>query len=151
MSEVWFYHLTDSRLEQALPTLVERCLSRQWNVVVQCGTVERRDALDTHLWTFRDESFIPHASASSLTGEAANQPVWLTVENDNPNGAHVRFLVDGAVAGDLDGYERGIYMFDGHDAEAVASARERWKAEKAAGHDISYWQQGGDGRWRKKA
>jgi DNA polymerase-3 subunit chi len=33
----------------------------------------------------------------------------------------------------------------------VAHARERWKAEKAAGHAVTYWQQNSRGGWEKKA
>ncbi len=151
MAEVWFYHLTESRLEQALPTLVERSVARGWNVVVQTRSEEHRDAIDALLWTFRDDSFLPHASSKSLGGEPAEQPIWLTTENDNPNNAEIRFMVDGAAATDLSGYARGIYMFDGHDMEAVETARAQWKVEKEAGHDIAYWQQGSDGKWEKKA
>jgi DNA polymerase-3 subunit chi len=150
MSEIVFYHLTELRLEQALPDLLEKCLARDWNVVVQTGTEERRDQLDDHLWTYKESSFLPHACEESVMGNPSNQPIWLTSLTENPNNAAVRFIVAGAVAPDLSSYERGIYMFDGHDEEAVLDARERWKIEKAAGHDLAYWQQQ-DGRWVKKA
>ncbi|MFD0915679.1 DNA polymerase III subunit chi [Pseudahrensia aquimaris] len=150
MSEVLFYHMTQTRLEQTLPGLLERSLERGWRVVVQTTSNERRDALDAHLWTYRDESFLPHA-AQGGSDAPDQQPIWITCEDDNPNGAHVRFLVDGAVHDDLASYTRAIYMFDGHDEQAVQGARARWKAEKEAGHDITYWQQDDEGRWQKKA
>ncbi len=147
MTEVLFYHLTDQRLEQALPGLLERSLERGWRAVVQTGGEERRDALDAHLWTYRDESFLPHGRE----GDAEGQSVWLTVESDNPNRSQIRFLVDGAEPpADLASYERVVLMFDGHDSDAVSNARVHWKAQKEAGHDLAYWQQE-DGRWIKKA
>ncbi len=146
MTEVLFYHLTEHTLERALPGLLDKCLERDWKVVVQTGSQERCKALDSHLWTWRDDSFLPHA----MEGDGALHPIWLTTETDNPNGAAVRFLVDGAEPGDLSAYTRAIYMFDGHDNEAVAQARARWKAEKEAGHDITYWQQNMGGGWEKK-
>ena len=149
MTEVLFYHLTESRLEQALPGLLEKCLERGWRAVVQAGSRERLEALDNHLWTYRDESFLPHSAARD--GAEPDQPVFLTEENDNPNAAQVRFLVDGAEPGDLSTYERAVYLFDGEDAEAVEQARSRWKAEKQAGHDVTYWQQKPNGGWKKKA
>jgi len=150
MAEVLFYHMTVSRLEQALPGLLERSLERGWKVVVQTVTEERRDALDAHLWTHKDDSFLPHASRSS-SEDAARQPIWITEQDENPNQAEVRFLVDGAITADPESHQRIVYMFDGHNAEAVSSARERWKVEKEAGHDLTYWQQGEGGRWEKKA
>jgi DNA polymerase III subunit chi len=49
------------------------------------------------------------------------------------------------------GYDRGVIMFDGHDEDQLAAARAQWTALKAAGHEVTYWQQGPDRRWQKKA
>lgn len=149
MADVLFYHLTRQPLEEVLPGLLETCLKRDWRVVVQAGTPERCQALDALLWTYRDDSFLPHGT--SADGHEAAQPVFLTCGEDNPNGAHVRFLVDRAVPPDLSPYQRGVFLFDGGDPEAVMEARGQWKAAKTAGHDITYWQQGESGRWEKKA
>ena len=149
MTEVLFYHLTESTLEDALPGLLERSLSRGWRAVVQTGTEERRDALDQRLWTFRDDSFLAHAT--DRDPHPADQPVLLTTGESNPNGASVRFVVDGAVPPDVSGYTRAVLMFDGHDTPQVEAAREQWKLMKAAGHDVTYWQQAPDRRWERKA
>ncbi|MCF3641494.1 DNA polymerase III subunit chi [Rhizobium sp. TRM95111] len=149
MSEVLFYHLTESRLEDALPSLVDKSLERGWRVAVQTGTPERRDALDAHLWTFRDDSFLPHGTDEQAF--AADQPVLLTASPGNPNGATIRFLVDGAEPPSLDGYERVIFLFDGHDQPELDAARAHWKRLKGEGHQLTYWQQTNEGRWVKKA
>lgn len=149
MTEVWFYHLRDQPLEKVLPTLLERSLQRGWTVVVQSGSEERRDALDALLWTYADDSFLPHGTRRD--GDPAAQPIYLTAEGDDPNGAAVRFLVDRAEPPDLAGYRRAVFVFDGADAEALQDARRRWRDAKAAGHDVTYWQQDERGRWVKKA
>ncbi len=128
---------------------MEKCLERGWRAIVQAGSRERLEALDGLLWTWRDDSFLPHSM--DRDGTEALQPVWLTVETDNPNRAAVRFLVDGAEPPDLAAYQRGVYVFDGHDAAALEQARARWKIEKAAGHAVTYWQQEASGRWQKRA
>lgn len=149
MAEALFYHLTESTLEQALPPLLEKSLQRGWTVVVQAGTEERRDALDTHLWTFRDDSFLAHGTDRDQ--HAAEQPVLLTTGEGNPNDARIRFIVDGATPPDLAPYDRAVFMFDGHDAAQLEAARLHWKAVKAAGHTATYWQQTPDRRWERKA
>lgn len=149
MTEVLFYHLERQPLEQVLPTLLERSLARGWRVVVQSSDAERRDALDAHLWTYRDEAFLPHGTAQD--GHPALQPIWLTYLDENPNEATVRFLVDRAVAGDISGYERVVYLFDGHDPDSVADARIRWKEARDAGHSVTYWRQNPSGAWENKA
>ncbi len=149
MADVLFYHLTESTLEDALPGLLERSLARGWRATVQTGTEERRDSLDTHLWTFRDDSFLAHGT--DRQAHAADQPVLLTVASDNINDAQIRFLVDGAPPPDISGYERAVFLFDGHDSQQVDAAREHWKSMKAGGNAVTYWQQTQDKKWERKA
>lgn len=149
MAEVLFYHLTESTLEEALPGLLEKSLERGWKAVVQTGTEERRDALDAHLWTFRDDSFLAHAT--DREPHPADQPVLLTTGTGNGNAAEIRFIVDGAVPPDLTGYQRAVFLFDGHDEAQVEGARERWKRLKGESHAVTYWQQTPERRWERKA
>ena len=149
MTEVLFYHLQQQPLERVLPELLEKCLERKWRAVVQVGSEARRDALDAHLWTYRDDGFLPHGTAKD--GRAAAQPVWLTAEDDNPNGANVRFLADGAETANYSEYARVVRIVDGNDPDAVDRARAAWTEAKTAGHDATYWQQSDAGRWQKKA
>ena len=149
MTEVLFYHLQRQPLDQVLPGLLERCLERNWKAVVQFGSEERRDAIDARLWTYRDEGFLPHGTVKD--GYAEAQPVWLTTGDDNPNGASVRFVVDGAEVAAYDGYQRVVVVFDGNDNDAVDRARAAWQVAKTAGHDATYWQQSDAGRWERKA
>ena len=146
--EIFFYHLERRPLEAVLPQLLERTLERGWRAVLQAGSDERLNALDTHLWTYAEESFLPHGTKKD--GAHDQQPVFLTTGDENPNGAAVRFLVDGAVAAAYAGYTRVVYLFDGRDPEAVQQARGEWKRAKAAGCEVTYWQQGEDGRWDKR-
>jgi len=116
--------------------------------VVELGSTERAEALDAHLWTFRDDSFLPHGLAGDEAD--AHQPILLTTGQDNPNQAEVRFFVDRAVPQSTEGYVRVVYMFSGHDPDAVAEARLAWRALKPD-NALTYWQQEPDGRWVKKA
>ncbi len=148
-TEVLFYHLERQPLEKVLPSLLEKTLQRGWRAVVQTGSQERLEALDLALWTYSDDSFLAHGT--SKDGFEAEQPVYLTLADDAPNSAKVRFFVDGATTPDLSGLVRAIYMFDGNDDEATANARVQWQAVKAAGHTCTYWRQTPEGRWEKKA
>ncbi len=148
-TEVLFYHLERQPLEQVLPGLLERTISRGWRAVVQSGNAERLEALDLVLWTYSDDSFLPHGTKKE--GHEADQPVFLTTADDTPNGAQVRFFVNGAVASDLTGLVRAVYLFDGLDEQALMLARSEWQAIKARGLTATYWRQTTEGRWEKKA
>lgn len=154
MTEVLFYQLDRLPLERVLPDLLERCLERKWRAVVQVGSEARCEALDAHLWTYRDDAFLGHGAASAGNRDGSDdarlQPIWLTTGNDNPNRAEVRFLTDGAQPHSLDDYQRVVMLFDGHDSEVVQQARQAWKAVKAEGHAATYWQQDERGKWARK-
>ena len=148
MTDIAFYHLQASPLEAALPKLLAKTLEAGKRAVVMAGSVQRVEALAGALWTFDPDSWLPHGTAKD--GDAAEQPVWLTTEAENPNGATFLFLTDGATSADVGAFERCFEMFDGHDEAAVAAARARWTAYKQAGHALTYWQQTPRGGWEKK-
>jgi DNA polymerase III subunit chi len=149
MTEILFYHLTGQTLEQVLPALLQKSLERGWRVVVQASSDERVEALDAHLWTWRDDAFLPHGT--SRDPQVAEQPIVLTTNGENPNRATVCFLVDGAnLANEAAGYERIVLLFDGEDPEAVEMARARWREAKASGADATYWKADDQGRWERK-
>ena len=71
--EIWFYHLERSTLDQVLPGLLEKTLQRGWRALVRGAVAHRLDDIDEHLWTYRDDSFLPHGQASEP--HAARQPI----------------------------------------------------------------------------
>src|SRR6202161_404280 len=155
MTEVLFYHLQNMSLESVLPPLLEKSLERGWRVVVQSTSQERTEALDAHLWTYRDDSLLPHATwragDAGRAGDAQAQPIVLAMEEGNPNGANVRFLIDSAaLPADADAYERMVLVFNGDDGDALAAARGAWTDCKARGFEVTYWQADERGRWQRR-
>ena len=149
MTEVLFYHLQNMSVENVLPSLLEKSLERGWRAVVQSTSQERTDALDAHLWTYRDDSFLPHATWRA--GDAEDQPVVLAVAEGNPNRANVIFLIDNApLPADARSYERMVLLFNGGDADALAAARGAWADCKARGFEVTYWQADERGRWQRR-
>jgi DNA polymerase III subunit chi len=149
MTDIGFYHLTASPLERALPRLLEKVLEGHKRAVIMCGSDERLSFLNGALWTVGKASFLPHGSAKE--GFPEDQPIWLTTQDENPNGAQFLFLIDGVESPSLSTYERCLDLFDGNDEEAVAHARTRWKTYKDQGHNITYWKQTESGAWEKGA
>lgn len=146
MAEIGFYHLTRTSLDVALPKLLGRVLATGGRAVVKAASEERVAALDTALWLCPDPDWLPHGTRA--TGEADLQPIWLTTDDEAPNGARHLFLVEGVTSARLDAFERVFDLFDGRDEDAVAAARTRWTAAKADGHALTYWRQTERG-WEK--
>ena len=147
MGEIGFYHLKTTPLERALPRLLERALKDGYRVLVLASSTERVEHLNQVLWTYDDASFLPHGSARD--GNVDRQPIFLTADEDNPNAATMLVLVDGAHGTGIERFQRVCDMFDGNDEAAVEDARQRWREAKAAGHNLTYWEQTQSG-WVKR-
>jgi DNA polymerase-3 subunit chi len=151
MTETLFYHLERRALEDVLPGLIEKTLERGWRALIRCDSAERAETLDTLLWTYDDASFLPHAQQGD--GDAAHQPVLITMEEGNANSANVMFLVAGAPPPAWDSVSdltRIVLMFDGRDTQMLSAARGSWKDAKAAGHEVTYWKEMPSGKFEKQ-
>ena len=152
MTEVLFYHLERRSLDDVLPALVERTLERGQRALIKCESADRAAAIDNLLWTYDEKSFLPHAQIGD--GDATRQPALITVEDANPNGASVLFLVGGAAAPAWEAslaFARVALLFDGRDPQALAAARSAWTDAKSAGHDVTYWKESPSGKFEKQA
>jgi DNA polymerase-3 subunit chi len=147
MTDIRFYHLQAMPLDRALPKLVEKVLASGARAVIVLGSEERVAQIDGALWTFDPNSFLPHGTARD--GRAEDQPAWITVQDENPNGARVLILADGAASSHVSEFEKCLDVFDGNDADAVAAARERWRNYKGSVHQVTYWKQDDSGRWHQ--
>ncbi len=150
MSRIDFYHLKRRSLEETLPLLLQKTYASGKRALVKTApdTVE---PLSAWLWTYNDESFLPHGSQKD--GFAAEQPIFITPGDENANSAEFLFLVNGSEydCEQAKAFERVFNIFDGNDETALAQARNLWKLYKDASWEVCYWQQNESGKWEQKA
>ena len=127
MTEILIYQLQRQPLERVLPALIEKSLERGWRVIIQAASEERLEALDAQLWTFRDDSFLPHGT-------------WREAE-----AGHCSYC---SCARQSD-YQRIVLLVDGEDPDAVAAALAQQNEGRAKGFEVTYWRPDEEGRWRR--
>lgn len=147
--EYWFYHLEASPLEAVLPDLLSKTLGKGWRALVRFGDGEDLSTWDEFLWTYRQDSFLPHGREDQP--RADQQPVLLANRVTDSSEFDALFLIDSAEAGEVEGLTRIMIMIDGRSETSVQAERKRWKDLKDKGASMSYWQQDERGRWAKKA
>lgn len=148
MTEVRFYHMEQSTLDQALPLITGKAVQSGKKILIK--TTDKKDVkrLSDVLWSYRPDSFLAHGIDSE--DFAPMQPVLVTSKDDNVNEAGILILTNGCVYPDLDGFDLCCEMLDGRVESQITAARARWKDYKAKGYDLTYWQQDDKGAWHKK-
>ncbi len=149
MTEIRFYHLQKQTLDQALPAILKKALAGGHKMIVKFPDTESAERMNQHLWTYDPNGFIPHGSKKD--GYDSHQPIWLTDQDDNPNGAKTVFTVNNATCEKLENYDLYCHMFDGFNQDMVQNARERWKLYKDRDFTLTYWKQDETGKWSQAA
>ena len=149
MGAVYFYHLTDSPLDQTLPMLIGKARGAGWRVLVRGRGEALLKRLDERLWAGQPTSFLPHGMAGGP--HDAKQPILLGTDTA-ADGFDCLMSVDGAAitASEVGLAQRTCILFDGYDDGALNHARGQWKMLSDAGCQAQYWAQV-DGSWVKKA
>lgn len=147
--EIRFYHLQQQSLDQVLPAILQKAYQGDHKIHVRLSDEAEVERMNKHLWTFKQDVFLPHGSKKD--GHAEKQPVWLSSKSENPNKANVIFLTQGTTEENLDDYTLCCEMLDGRDESAIKEARKRWKKYQDAGLDVTYWHQNSNSGWDKKA
>lgn len=150
MTRIDFYHLQKAPLEQILPKLCEKAYATGKRIKILLGNAERVEFINSLLWTYSEESFLPHGSKRD--GFAEEQPIFISADETNENNALLIILADGAqiAVEKLDAYERVLNIFDGNDETALNNARAYWKEIKSLGGELHYWQQNANGSFEQK-
>lgn len=148
MGAVFFYHLTQRPLEGTLPILLEKARAQDWRVEVRGTQPDRIAWLDEKLWLLSDDGFLAHGVAGG--DHDAMQPIILTTAP--VPGIDCLMCIDGAAPSpkEVNDAQRVCVLFDGHDQEAVQTARGHWKVLTDAGCAAQYWSEE-SGSWQKKA
>jgi DNA polymerase-3 subunit chi len=144
--QVDFYHLDAMPIERVLPRIGERLLAGGGRLLVVAGDEAMAARLDTELWTYAVDAFLPHGRAGE-EGEA-NQPILIAVELEPVNGARNLLIADGRWRPEALDFERTFYLFD---AATLDAARAAWRTLSGR-EDVqrNFWREE-DGRWIKAA
>jgi len=146
--EYWFYHLEASTVEGILPGLLEKTRQKGWRALVKLPQSQLKE-MDDYLWTYKDDSFLPHGRDDEPLAE--QQPITLSANVETADGYQAVFLIGGTDIEDMSGVERCMVMINGRSENDVMRERKRWKALKETDAALSYYQQNDRGSWEKKA
>jgi DNA polymerase-3 subunit chi len=135
--------------DKALPILLGKALASGKNIKVKTTTADNLSHLDELLWTVPAQSFLPHGTAAD--GHSAQQPIFLSLDDEIPNDAKILFVAHGATIHDAARFDLVCIVMENNDPDIIASYRALWSQFKKDNHSVTYWQQSDDGSWHKKS
>ena len=148
MSEVFFYHLTQTRLEVALPKILERALSVDWSVELRIGMEADIKAVSDAIWKGPDDSFLPHCLADN--DKLKEHPIVLcTSPLTELRDCLVVINQAELQKNELENFKRICFLFDSNNELELKNAREVWKSLSDAEVNTVYWAED-QGTWKKK-
>lgn len=147
MAELRIYQLQTLNAEQALLPMLEKVLQRQQRAVIRVDTTERGETLSAYLWQAKPGNFIPHGTTKD--GHASRQPIWITAEEENPNGADILFLIDGSKSQDYDQYSTCVALFQNTNLMARTQAVEMIENFRKRNYGITVFLQNEQNGWQQ--
>ncbi|MBK1718974.1 DNA polymerase III subunit chi [Thiocystis violacea] len=140
MTRIDFYSLApESRGDRFLLTcrLVERIRASARRVLIHCPDPEECRHLDRLLWTFREDSFLPHGLVGQVDPDLT--PVLIS-QGGSPESEHQVLLnLSLGIPDFLDRFERLCEVVD-HEPQARQAGRERFRVYRERGYALDHHQ-----------
>tara|TARA_Y100001936_G_C15444033_1_gene345676 strand:+ start:26 stop:475 length:450 start_codon:yes stop_codon:yes gene_type:complete len=148
MSEVYFYHLTHTRLEVALPKILERALSAEWSVELRIGMERDEETISDAIWKGPDESFLPNCLEDS--DKLQDHPIVLS-KSSLSEVRDCLIVIDqvNLKENEVKKFKRVCLLFDAKNEVELTNARKTWKSLSNAGVNTVYWAED-QGTWKRK-
>ncbi len=126
-ARVTFYDIPHERRFALAAKLAASAWEKKKHLILRCHPDEAA-ALDQHLWTFREESFVPHEICDDATGLLDPEArVVITTRDVRPIPAEVLFQLAPAEIEFARAFDSVIDIVDHTDPERLLRSRERFK------------------------
>ena len=77
MQNVHFYVIKSGHRERIVCQITEKAVAQGHRVHIRVADMEAANSLDTQMWTFRDQSFLPHS-----VGQSPSPHVRVTIHDE---------------------------------------------------------------------
>lgn len=115
--------------------LIERIRAQALRVLVHCPDPEQARHLDRLLWTFREDSFLPHGLIGQV--DHALTPVLIGDVDRAPDAREALVNLSETIPASLGEFERVCELVD-LDPACVAAGRVRYRQYREQGHALEH-------------
>ena len=139
MSKVDFYILKssgNSYRNRFACRLTEKAFRLNYSILIKTPNQKVSNEIDTLLWTFRYESFLPHEIVDDNTSKTES-PITVSHSKKNPIAADLLINLSGAMPKEHKKFSRIVEIVISDD-EAIKKSRQRYIEYRETGHTIKH-------------
>ena len=139
LEKAYFYNSSHRNVVADISRLIEKLFKEKNRILVCCEDQEAVEAIDTFLWAYREDGFIPH---SIVTKEKLpDYPVLITTDIHEDYEHDVLLALNGVLIKEKDWrkFSKAYYFFDDQENKEKENAREMWKSFSALNIVCNYW------------
>jgi DNA polymerase-3 subunit chi len=140
-TDIVFIVLNSTVKSRIVCDLAENCYLNNERLVIYTKSEEECRKIDLLLWTWKQQSFIPHKYFDTLSS-SQKEPIVLTTNIDNPADYTTVLLVDPLPVEKVIQFSKVIDFAEKYDSQGLELSRQRYKVYKNQGLKISTRQPG---------
>ncbi len=150
MTQIIFYSTAPFQVEKTLFTLLEKSLEKGNKSLLLFKDKEKCLSINEQLWTYKQNSFLPHISEDDQIYDNIDIPVYLSTKNENPFKAELLFSIDGFLPDNIDHFERVIIIIDVNDELLNEKYKNYYLDINKNFEDIVFYKSDDNGKWIEK-
>lgn len=150
MTQIIFYSTAPLQVEKTLFALLEKSLEKGNKSLLLFKEKEKCLSINEQLWTYKQNSFLPHISEDDQIYDNIDVPVYLSTKNENPFKAELLFSIDGFLPDNIDHFERVIIIIDVNDELLNEKYKNYYLDIKQNFEDIVFYKSDDNGKWIEK-
>jgi len=140
-AEITFIVLNSAVKSRIVCDLTEKCYLNNQRIVIYTKSEEECKKIDSLLWTWKQQSFIPHKCLDSLS-KSQNEPVVLTTSIESSADYDTVILVDPLPMETVSQFSTVIDFAEKYDSQGIELSRKRYKLYKDQNFKINTLQPG---------
>ena len=150
MTQIIFYSTAPLQVEKTLFALLEKSLEKGNKSLLLFKDKEKCLSVNEQLWTYKQNSFLPHISEDDQIYDNIDVPVYLSTKNENPFKAELLFSIDGFLPDNIDHFERVIIIIDVNDELLNEKYKNYYLDINKNFEDIVFYKSDDNGKWIEK-
>lgn len=117
-AEITFYQVDETIIKSLAPLLL-KILDEKKKVLIFCSNPSQSKEIDSSLWSYGRNKFIPHVTIADQDFKMERQPILISDKEENTNKADYLVFIDKPSDAFIKSFQRVFYFFEENNRTAA--------------------------------